>query len=132
MQRKEIASIIRQLDKIVGYKVPEKDRTDDYICAQLHISLSIDPEGNINPCNRLPIVLGNIKADRIRDVWEQSIKLKQLANTKWGNLSKCIPCPFLKYCVRCAGAALLEDNDLFGCSSLAYLIAEARYNVYEV
>lgn len=75
-------------------------------------SLAIDAIGNIKPCTRANIMLGNIRDDSLHLIWESNEILKKLRNRN--NLSgKCRKCENKMLCGGCRVAALEENNDIF-------------------
>lgn len=93
---------------------------------------SIDPDGNVYVCNQLRIKGGNILQNSFKDIWKNSEKFQELRNIRLKHLYKCRECDLFSYCTRCPGLALLEDNDLYGCSTIAKTVAETRkeLNIY--
>lgn len=93
---------------------------------------SIDPDGNVYVCNQLRVKGGNILKNSFKDVWKNSEKFQELRSIRLTHLYECRKCGLFSYCTRCPGLALLEDNDLYGCSIVAKTIAEVRkeLNIY--
>ena len=52
------------------------------LCGAGSISLSIDPFGNVAPCNAIYKSMGNIREKSLRDIWEQSPILDFLNNLR--------------------------------------------------
>lgn len=126
----EMTSVIDTVDKLVGYESLDKT-PNDYVCPSIRHSISIDAYGYVNPCNRIPIRIGNVYSEEIRELWEDSKELAYVKGLMWKDLKDCSLCDNNKYCVRCAGAALVEDGGILNKSSLACNIACARKTVYE-
>ena len=84
------------------------------------------PRGEIVPCTSLPVVLGNIRRHRLREVWENHPFLAHLRGLTQRDLGPCAACPRSGYCVRCPGVALLENGDLCGRSAFSCAQAEAK------
>jgi len=127
----ELDSVIEECDNINGYEYyPERDRLEAFVCGQMRIALSINPKGDINPCNRMPFALGNVFSDSICDVWKKSQMLKKFTNAKYKDCTKCTSCSCIKFCVRCPGNAFVEDDGYDNCSTLSEKIAKSRIRVY--
>jgi len=126
----QMQDVISFVDGAVGYESRERT-SDEYMCPQFRYSLSIDYNGNVNPCNRIPMSMGNINEKSLYDIWNNSPELSYMKQIKWKNLPECWGCENITYCVRCAGSALLEDGSLIGKSSLACSIAMARRSQYD-
>lgn len=99
-------------------------------CGALKYTLAIDCLGNIYPCNSFYYKLGNIKEDKLIDVWN-SLHLKQLQNIMKTDLKKCVKCELQSKCHRCPGLAYLEDGNIVGCSSTAKNMAMITYKAEE-
>lgn len=94
----------------------------DEACGALKYSLAIDAKGDAYPCNSLYIKVGNVLSENLIDIWS-SDKLHKIQNILKTDLSECPFCELEANCKRCPGLALLEDKNLFGCSSSAKKIA---------
>ena len=74
--------------------------------------LCIMPEGNVFPCRRLPISIGNLLETPLRQIWEESDLLERLRKKK--NLKgKCGTCE-MRECRGCRSLAFSLTGDLFG------------------
>lgn len=78
-----------------------------------------DPYGNVFVCNQLRICGGNILDKSLTEIWKNSPRFQSLRNIRLSDLWDCMTCDLFKHCVRCPGLALLEDENLFGCSTVA-------------
>jgi len=96
-------------------------------CSAIFYSLAIDANGDVFPCNSLYLKLGNILDDNLGEIWENSEVLLKLKGIKKEHLEKCCNCYLIDYCERCPGLALLEDEDILGCSTIAKDMALARF-----
>lgn len=82
-------------------------------CSAGKYFLSIDPNGDITPCGFIPIKVGSIYEDNLKDVWENSQILNKLRDR--GNLTgSCKNCLNKNICGGCRAAALGTGGDLFG------------------
>lgn len=109
-----------------------KDNLNCIPCETVFNGGSIDPDGNVYVCNQLKIKGGNALKNSFKDIWEKSENFQELRNIRLKHLYKCKDCNLFSFCTRCPGLALLEDNDLYGCSSVAKIVAETRkeLNIY--
>jgi len=74
--------------------------------------LCIMPEGNVLPCRRFPISIGNLLATPLKQIWEESKLLKKLRKKE--NLKgKCGICE-MKDCRGCRSLALALTGDYLG------------------
>lgn len=102
-----------------------------YICASGLDALSIDPFGNVHPCNAHPLLLGNVRSHRLRDIWENSEELKALRDIRPTDLSpECQNCEELDWCGVCMGSAIRENDRLAPCSDTCS-IAKAYHYMYK-
>lgn len=99
-----------------------KRKLFDEACGSLKYSLAIDASGNVYPCNSLYYKVGNIYTDSLSDIWN-GVTIQNIQNIKKKDLHICSKCKVQEKCSRCPGLALLEDGDLYGCSSSAYKVA---------
>jgi len=93
-------------------------------CAAAVAGLTILPNGNVAPCRRLPLSLGNVTKDSLREIWSTSSVLNSLrdrskykgkcrACNRW---AKCRGCRAIAYAYSCStGTAdfLAEDPQCF-------------------
>lgn len=129
MSTKQIQEVLLDLDKLKDFKA-HKHLEDEPICPVVSHCCSIDCDGNISPCNKFFVSIGNIYQNTIDEIWNNNPKLDKLRSLKWGDLNECINCKNNEYCYRCPGVALLEDGHLLGRSSLACEFADARSILY--
>jgi AdoMet-dependent heme synthase len=80
-------------------------------CAAGISGLTLLPDGTILPCRRLPVPLGNVRRDRLREIWATSPVLDALRD-KTRYAGKCGSCP------RWAGCR--------GCRAIAYACSRAQ------
>lgn len=85
----------------------------DKICGAGRISLSVNPYGEVFPCNGFHYLLGNIKDTPISEIWNGEA-LRKLYKLKFEQLGdKCVNCLYRDDCVYCLGSALAENGDIF-------------------
>jgi radical SAM protein with 4Fe4S-binding SPASM domain len=73
----------------------------------------IKPNGDINPCSFLPIKIGNIRTDNLKEIWRNNKVLKDLRNKK--NLKpKCGNCKYVNICGGCRARAYAYFGDYLG------------------
>jgi GeoRSP system radical SAM/SPASM protein len=86
----------------------EESMVKGSVCGKL--SLSIKSNGDITPCGFIPIVIGNIVTDDLRELWKSSPVLDKLRNkTATG---KCASCEDYGECLGgCSARALAMTGD---------------------
>ncbi len=73
-------------------------------CAAGVAGLTIHPNGTVSPCRRMPVSLGNVKRDSLRDIWAASPVLEALRDrTKYKG--KCGACSRWATCRGCRAIA---------------------------
>lgn len=78
--------------------------------------MRIDPEGYVTPCPYMPLVIGNIKKDILKSLWENDENLKLLRAGVYKG--RCGRCEYSEVCGGCRARAFMEKNDLFEDDSL--------------
>jgi radical SAM protein with 4Fe4S-binding SPASM domain len=68
-------------------------------------SLTIDAYGNLMPCIAFPVRLGNVREDKIADVWRRAPLLKKIRKCRQRDVPFCRHCRYLTSCSRCPGLA---------------------------
>ena len=109
--------------KALEFKANEKDiriSFDDPITASIHhdpekkivkgstcgkLSLNIRANGDVTPCGFIPVVIGNLLVDDLKDLWDHSNVLERMRNKK--PKEKCLSCKHYEEC-------------LGGCTARAY------------
>ena len=72
--------------------------------------LCVSADGSLMPCSRLQLILGNVRADSLADVWYSSETLTVLRDR--GNLKgKCGACEYKNWCGGCRAMALAINGD---------------------
>jgi radical SAM protein with 4Fe4S-binding SPASM domain len=80
-------------------------------CAAGFSGLTLLPDGTVLPCRRMPVPIGNVKKDSLRELWVSSPVLEDLRNKK----------KYQGKCGRCKRWAACR-----GCRAIAYAYASAR------
>ncbi len=70
--------------------------------------LHIKPDGNITPCPLNPAILGNVKKNKIKDIWQKSPILNQYRGLKFEG--KCGKCMYKTICGGCRAKAFLDSG----------------------
>jgi radical SAM protein with 4Fe4S-binding SPASM domain len=111
----------KQSDVSIRVIVPYKLVTDERLlnkntllagvyCMAGNNFICISPEGDIIPCTRMRITLGNALTDEIKEVWINSPVLKELRNRERlkGNCGKC---EYKYICMGCRANPYAEHGD---------------------
>ncbi len=73
--------------------------------------LAVEPNGDITPCPFLPIVIGNLRRERLRHLWRTSQVLGRLRNREFLQ-GHCGVCEWKSYCGGCRARAYAYFGDL--------------------
>jgi GeoRSP system radical SAM/SPASM protein len=79
------------------------------ICGKL--SLNIKSNGDVTPCGFIPIVIGNITKDNLKDIWAGSSVLEKMRNKT--PAGKCLDCSHYSDCLGgCTARAIALTGDM--------------------
>lgn len=71
--------------------------------------LRLTPEGKVTPCPYLPLVVGDLRQQGLREIWETSPVLLALRSAQWGG--KCGTCALAAQCRGCRARAYALTGD---------------------
>ncbi len=92
----------------LGLKTGTDSLVKGSVCGKL--SLNIKSNGDITPCGFIPIVIGNIVTDELKDIWFASPVLEKMRNKK--PTGKCSKCKSYNDCLGgCSARALALTGD---------------------
>ncbi len=98
-------------------------------CGAGRTFIQVSHNGDIVPCsllsNRTEFYLGNVRRDRLQDVWENAPAFRFFRNTAADDIDVCRNCPAKHLCGGgCRADAYLKHGDLYGpcgdCEDLVY------------
>lgn len=93
------AKYVEQLENEAKKK---RNTSDDFVCSVCHSSICIDEKGNVYPCaGWQDFIVGNVKESSIKDIWDNSEKVKYLRGLRNQDFQKCIRCPDKEFCTMC-------------------------------
>ena len=81
-------------------------------CGAGRLYCGIEPNGDIEPCVFIPLKIGNIRRERLVDVWRNSAVLKKIRNREF--FKGCGECEYKYICGGCRARAYAYFNDLQG------------------
>jgi GeoRSP system radical SAM/SPASM protein len=110
--KQEVKGLEISLDDHIIASLGMKTETDALVngsvCGKL--SLNIKSNGEITPCGFIPIVIGNIVTDDLKEVWYNSSVLDKMRNKK--PTGKCASCNSYEDCLGgCSARALALTGD---------------------
>jgi len=102
---------IKNLIKTIGPN-PKDETRSEKLCGAGDKSISINPYGEAYPCIMLPICIGDISEQTMKQIWEESDALNQWRETNLRSLKKgCADCDLIDGCVFCPGVAMMRTGD---------------------
>ncbi len=125
-QLEEIFSNPQLVDEAEARRLARGRRASDRVCNAGRVSCCITAEGEVWPCPLLQVSLGNVLKRPFARIWTSSRRRARIDALRWNDLPACRDCALMPWCVRCHGAALLEDGDMTGPSRIACQAAAAR------
>ncbi len=88
----------------------EEDVLDGHSCSAGHSLIYISPFGDVFPCVSFPMPCGNVRKQKLSDVWFNSPALTELRSIRVRDLHTCSSCSHTAYCSRCPGLAYMEGD----------------------
>jgi radical SAM protein with 4Fe4S-binding SPASM domain len=79
-------------------------------CGAGRLYCAISPEGNVQPCVFMPLVVGNLKTERLEDIWLNSPVFKDLRDREKLK-GRCGKCEFKFVCGGCRARAYAYHDD---------------------
>ena len=78
-------------------------------CAAGISGLTLMPDGTVTPCRRMPIPIGNVMKDSLREIWSESSVLNRLRERR-SYTGKCGTCPRWAICRGCRAIAFASGE----------------------
>ena len=89
-----------------------RDFSNDIVCGVGISTICMVANGNVYPCAGWQgYVCGNVKKQKLRDIWENSTQIKYLRGLRWKDFPLCVKCPDKPFCVMCMVRNANEDPD---------------------
>ena len=89
-------------------------------CTAGLVSLAVDAHGNIKPCTRADLNLGNVRTDSLVEIWEHNEILQKIRNRNLYE-GKCGTCKYNMLCGGCRVAALGYEKSILGTDPKCWL-----------
>ncbi len=75
-------------------------------------SLVIQPEGTVIPCvSLIGYILGNVRKNRLADIWRDSEDRRKAIPLRWGDSPHCVSCDLISDCHRCPANGFIEHGN---------------------
>ena len=81
-------------------------------CGAGRLYAALEPNGDIYPCVFIPIKIGNIRQERLKNVWKKSPILKKLRDRE--SFKGCGSCKYRNICGGCRARAYGYFGDVQG------------------
>ena len=99
------------------------------ICGAGQLTLSVNPYGEVFPCNGFNYRLGNIKDTPIEEIWNGEA-LRRLYDLRFEQLGdSCLNCRYRDDCLYCVGSSFSENGNIFSPVKESCKIAQAAYEL---
>lgn len=103
-------------------------------CGVAHSQIAITSTGDVLPCNKIDLVLGNINVAGLIEIWSSPTvhKLRQIKRKTTDDIDGCRKCMLAAFCGGgCRGDAWISCQNLLGANKLCWypqyiMLAEAR------
>ena len=92
-------------------------------------TFAVRANGDVNPCVSVPLALGNIKRQTLKEIWTKSAALESIRAIAEKPLSACENCDLAGWCFRCEGISFTEEGRLFVPSEELCRMAKIRKEV---
>jgi len=95
----------------------EEERTEEVsflTCQTGKTFCCINPKGKVYPCIMLPIVVGDLRKNSLREIWhtDPSAMLERIRSIGVSDLTGCPECSLASKCTRCSALSYLETGDM--------------------
>lgn len=113
---------------------PAIDLNRDGPCFAGSHTVCINPNLNVVGCVSLPLVFGNLKNERLKDIWEKGQTDKDSVLYRWQHVllkewKDCFKEDYCRFCHFCPGMGMLEDK-LFEKSEQLCHLAKLKMKVF--
>jgi len=90
--------------------VDDRDTSNDIVCDAGIELACMNSNGNVYPCSGWQgYICGNLYEQSLKDIWENSPKLKRLRSIRQKDFPRCLSCPEKPFCAMCMVRNANED-----------------------
>lgn len=122
------------MEEVYKGKLPKQGMQKEtvFTCSAGRCTMSVDPYGNVHPCNAIFAPLGNIKQQSLTEIWGNSRKWVQETQATGQSVERCKLCEFQQYCGICLGGMDLKNSfalktlDMCAIAQSAYQYSKER------
>lgn len=95
-------------------------------CGAAFSILSITSNGEVNPCSTWGENLGNVFETSLKDIWENSERIKEIRKIRFADFPKCQKCEDRDYCTTCMAKNYTETGNPLSVSSYFCKVAHVN------
>jgi AdoMet-dependent heme synthase len=95
------------------------------MCAAGTKIITIHADGSVAPCTMFPFASGQVKTDRLVDIWENAPLFQNVRKLRFSDMTDCQTCSIERTCDPCMAYAIIENGDHRTCNTSSRQHAEA-------
>lgn len=113
IDEKSAQDVRRTIHSLISSETGEfLERDKSRICGAGDRAVSINPYGEVFPCNLLQLKIGDLTKQSVKDIWEHSEQLNWWRENNLRVRKKgCEECEYAERCIFCPGEAMMRSGD---------------------
>ena len=131
LSAKEYAEALKLSDKSFNRKFPLNNKSSQILCEEFLYSTYITSYGDVIPCAKVRIPVGNIYKNTMTEIWNNSERLHKFQHYSFKDIQDCSNCQKKNLCVRCGAMSTIINRDFLDNTVQTCLHAEIRKKIYE-
>jgi radical SAM protein with 4Fe4S-binding SPASM domain len=97
----------------------QRDRSDDRLCGVCIAKICMVENGNVHPCpGWYNYLCGNVRETSLKDIWDNSPKVKYLRGLRRKDIPECLDCPDRGFCAMCMVRNANENQEMSAVDTL--------------
>jgi len=97
----------------------QRDRSNDRICGVCIAKICMIENGNVYPCpGWYNYLCGNVRETSLKDIWENSPKVKYLRSLRRKDIPECLDCSDRGFCAMCMARNANENQEMSAVNTL--------------
>jgi MoaA/NifB/PqqE/SkfB family radical SAM enzyme len=97
----------------------QRDRSNDRLCGVCIARICMVENGNVHPCpGWYNYVCGNVHETSLKEIWENSPKVKYLRGLRGKDIPECLNCPDRGFCAMCMVRNANENQEISAVGTL--------------
>jgi radical SAM protein with 4Fe4S-binding SPASM domain len=99
--------------------IDQRDRSNDRICGVCIAKICMVENGNVHPCpGWYNYLCGNVRETPLKDIWDNSPKVKYLRGLRRKDIPECLGCPDRGFCAMCMARNANENQEMSAVGTL--------------